>query len=69
MNNRIVKLNGSIWGSVVVEDELDLNRIMNVLQEAGLNAERHEDGVFLNSDNDLIVLQFRTEPTYQDVDA
>jgi hypothetical protein len=59
--SNIVKLNGSIWGSVVVDTEQDLDRIAHVLDDCGLRVERHEDGVFLNSDNDVIVLQFRVE--------
>jgi hypothetical protein len=44
--SNIVKLNGSLWGSVIVNTERDLDRIAHVLDDCGLNVERHEDGVF-----------------------
>jgi hypothetical protein len=57
----LAKLNGAVWSSVVVDGDHDLDRIAHVLDDCGLNVERHEDGVFLNSDDGQMVLQFRVE--------
>jgi len=58
---QLAKLNGAVWSGVVVDTEGDLDRIMGVLDDCGLNVERHEDGVFITSDNGAMVLQFRVE--------
>jgi len=61
---KLVTLNGAVWSSVVVDDDRDLDRIMGVLDDCGLNVERHEDGVFMHSDDGATVLQFRLDNPY-----
>jgi len=58
---QLAKLNGAVWSSVVVDDDRDLDNILGVLDDCGVNVERHEDGVFITSDNGQMVLQFRVE--------
>lgn len=55
------QLNGAYWASIVVDTGDDLDRIYRVLDDCGVRVEKWSDGLFIDSDNGCITLQFRVE--------
>lgn len=63
--NNLPKLNDAFWASIIVDSESDLDRITHVLDDCGIRVERLSDGLFIDSDNGCITLQFRVEEPKQ----
>lgn len=55
------KLNGAVWASVVVNYQEDVDRVAALLDDIGVKFEQHDDGVFVDSDNGGLTLQFRVD--------